>query len=87
MAYAKAMRAMATMGSEFTQMQPEAGFLQGKVHGAVLLTVTLVTVSQGIQVDVSGSLLPGKLVVGAFSEVDDYVALLQHGEQHADHTP
>jgi len=47
--------------------------LSGLVHGAVVLTITVDTQSL---VEVTGVLVPGKLVLGSLTEADDYVALL-----------
>jgi hypothetical protein len=76
-AYRRAAVAMNTMGAEQLQANNQLRLLSGKVHGAVLLNVSVLPTTEGAAVHVRGSLLPGKLVIGSVDEVDQYVALLR----------
>jgi len=76
-AYQKASRALAKMGAAITQANAQTHLLSGTVHQAVVLNVTVTDSARGAIVEVTGQLLPGKIVVGEFTEVKDYLALLQ----------
>jgi hypothetical protein len=67
------------MGATITQANTQTRLLSGQVHGVVILNVSVTGAAQQATVEVTGSLLPGKLAVGSFTEVDDYVTLLQQG--------
>lgn len=76
-AYQRASQAMARMGATIHQANPQTRLLSGIVHGVVVLNVSVTGSKESSTVEVTGSLLPGKLAVGSFTEVDQYVALLQ----------
>jgi hypothetical protein len=76
-AYGRAVSAMALLGGRITTADPLHGVISAEVHNAVLLTVHLVPVPEGTRVNVVGTLLPNKLVVGSFDEVDQYMTLLR----------
>lgn len=77
-AWQKALRALATMGAETHQQDRQSGSLQAKVHNAVLLHVLLQPDSPtATRVTVAGSVLPNKVVLGKFTEVDDFLRTYQ----------
>jgi hypothetical protein len=74
-AYQRAAQVLTQMGAQMTAMDgPRA--LQGLVHGVVILSIQLQQQPGGTLVVVTGSIPPGKLVVGSFTEVDDFCARL-----------
>jgi hypothetical protein len=76
-AYRRAVSAMALLGGRITTADPLHGVISAEVHNAVILTVELLPVPEGTKVNVVGTLLPNKLVVGSFDEVDQYITLLR----------
>lgn len=77
-AYRRAVRAMAQLGGQVTTADATSGVLSATVHNAATLTVVVLPTAEGSTVEVTGTLLPNKVVVGRFTEPDDYVTLL-HG--------
>lgn len=81
-AYDRALRTFALMGGQVRVAQGQT--IAGVVHGAVELAVFLAPHAQGTAVTVTGSVLPGKLTLGRFDEVETYVQLLtQESAAHA----
>jgi hypothetical protein len=77
-AYDRAVQAMMQMGVTITRTDATFRLLVGEVHNAVVLTVLLTPLSEGVTgVSVTGQLLPNKLVTGEFTEVADYLKLLR----------
>jgi hypothetical protein len=74
-AYHQATAAMATMGARM--LFANGWFLSGEVLNVVILTVMVHPVPEGSMIDVTGSLLPNRLALGSFDEVDQYLALLR----------
>ena len=74
--YRDAACAFARLGGQMTASDGTHGLLSGQVHDAVTLTVLLTPEGTGTAVQVTGQVLPNKIVVGRFTEVDDYMALL-----------
>lgn len=72
-AFQRATGTFTRMGGQVQMYDAPNRRLSGLVHGAVVLTVTVD--AQSI-VEVTGTLVPGKIVVGAVTETDDYLALL-----------
>jgi hypothetical protein len=73
-AYAFALQAFVKMGGQPQALDAQTRLIAGTVHGAVYLTVTIDPQSV---IQVTGHLVPGKMVMGSLTEVDDYLALLQ----------
>ena len=81
-AYERALRTFALMGGQIRVAQGQT--IAGVVHGAVELAVVLSPGAGGTSVTVTGSVLPGKLTLGRFDEVETYVRLLtQEAAAHA----
>ncbi len=78
-AYQKATQTMARMGGQITMTNAEQRVLSALVHNVVVMTVSVHARGTGSEVEVSGTLLPDKIAFGTFSEVDEYLALLQKG--------
>ena len=76
-AYRQAVQALVILGGELTIADSTQGIVSGKLHNAVTLTAKLEPVGTGTKVTVIGTLLPNKIAVGSFTEVDDYLALLR----------
>jgi hypothetical protein len=76
-AFDRATRAMARLGGELTQTNRQEGLLTAKVHNAVLLTVLVRPSAEGSTIEATGTLLPNKLAVGTFDEVEQYLRLVQ----------
>jgi hypothetical protein len=72
-AFQRATGTLTRMGGHVQLYDAANRRVTGLVHGAVLLTVTVDSQST---VEVTGVLLPGKVVLGSMSEVDDYLLLL-----------
>lgn len=72
--YAQAAQAFLKLGGHPQIADPQARVIAGIVHNAVQLNVT---VSEQCEVQVSGRVLSGKLALGSFTEVDEYIAILQ----------
>jgi len=72
--YQQAVVAYTKMGGQVQYADAQARVIAGVVHQAVQLNVR---VDDDSIVYVTGHLLPGKLVVGSVTEIQDYVALLQ----------
>ncbi|MGE3350056.1 MAG: hypothetical protein AB7I35_21720 [Ramlibacter sp.] len=79
-AYQRALRTMLGMGALITQQNPQTRFLSAQLHNAVVLNVLVMPKGQGSRIDVQGTVLPGKLVLGSFTEVDDFLAAYQRQE-------
>lgn len=71
--YTQVARAYNTMGGQVQMADARARVISGIVHNAVQLNVH---VDDDSRVHVTGHLVPGKLVVGSMTEVDDYIVLL-----------
>lgn len=78
--YQRALRAVLGMGASITQQNPQTRFLSAQLHNAVVLNVLVMPRGQGAQIDVQGTVLPNKLVLGSFTEVDDFLAAFQRQE-------
>lgn len=77
-AYVRATRAMARMpGAVPTMANAQARVLSATVNTVVVLNVLVEPVGTAARVEVVGTLLPDKLVLGSFDEVSKYIALLQ----------
>jgi hypothetical protein len=76
-AYQRATRACLRMGCQVTHANPHLRTLSGTVHNAVILSVIVSPTATGSQVEATGTLMPNKLAVGSFDEVQTYMALLQ----------
>lgn len=72
-AYTRAVQTFARMGGQVQVADAQSRVVSGLVHGAVVLTITVDAQST---VTVTGTLVPGKVVMGTFDEVDTYMALL-----------
>jgi hypothetical protein len=75
--YQRATRAWMRQGGALTQMLPQAGLLSGTVHNAVTLHILVTATPTGCVITATGAVLPDKIAVGRFTEVGDYIALLQ----------
>ncbi|WP_146180246.1 hypothetical protein [Opitutus sp. ER46] len=72
-AHQRAVQTFAALGGSITSQDAHAGTIAATVHNAVNMTVTLNRVSDTrTEVSVWGSTIPGKVVVGVFTEVDDF---------------
>lgn len=76
-AYSQAAQTFARMGGQVHVADPQSRMLSGVVHGAVVLNVTVDSQSK---IDVTGTLVPGKMVLGSLTEVDEYMALLREAK-------
>jgi hypothetical protein len=72
-AYTRATQVLTQMGAEMTFMDGRQT-LQGLVHGAVVLRVQLDEHGAGTLVTVTGTIRPGKLILGTMTEVDQFCA-------------
>src|SRR5712692_1821637 len=72
LAYTKAVRALAAMGGEIVQNDRQARMLQSRLHNAVILSVSVRPSDQGTLLVAQGTVLPNKVVVGSFTEVEDF---------------
>jgi len=79
-AYQHALTTMQAMGGTLTLTDPRTHTLSAQVHGAVVLHVNVVPRADASDVTIRGTLLPGKLALGSFDEVDDYATRLQQGQ-------
>jgi hypothetical protein len=70
-AYQRAVRAAMAIGTTLSLAQAP-DLLQGTVQNAALLTVRLTSTQNGTQLDVSATILPNKLVIGAFTTTRDF---------------
>jgi multidrug efflux pump subunit AcrA (membrane-fusion protein) len=75
-AYQRAARVLAQMGGELTFANPQSRMLSAKLKGVVVLTVQVQPTEGGASVEATGTLVPGKVVLGSLTEVDDYLARL-----------
>lgn len=75
-AYTRSSQVLRQMGAEMTAMDGRQA-LQGLVHGAVLLSVQLQEQGTSTLVTVTGTIPPGKLVLGTVTEVQDFCTRLQ----------
>ena len=78
-AYQQAAHALSTMGAHITSQDATTRTLSSELHGAVILNVSVDATSI---VSVTGTLKPGKVVLGTMTEVDDYAALLTQDARH-----
>jgi hypothetical protein len=78
--YQHAVQAFAKMGGQVQTLDARQRLISGVVHRAVTLNV-LVDAHSTVQV--TGHLLPGKLVVGTMTEPQDYLNLLTQELAHA----
>jgi hypothetical protein len=82
--YQAARLTLADMGAQVTQADlapPTSGSVAGGhisslVHGIVVLNVSVAAEGAGSVVTATGSLLPGKVVVGSLDEVDTFMTTL-----------
>jgi len=79
-AYHRALRAVLSLGASITQQNPQTRFLSAQLHNAVVLNVLIMPKGEGSRIDVQGTVLPNKLVLGSFTEVDDFIAAYQRQE-------
>ena len=80
-AFSHAIQSFAVLGGGITSQDSRAGTISATVHNALTMTVTLNRVSETkTEVNVWGSTLPGKMIVGVFTEVDDYQRIFQSGK-------
>ena len=79
-AFSLAVKTMAALGGNITSQDSRAGTVSAVVHNAVNMTVSLNRVDENrTEVAVYGSTIPGKVVVGVFTEVEDYQNLYMKG--------
>jgi uncharacterized protein (AIM24 family) len=79
-AFVHAARTMAALGGNITSQDSKAGTISAVVHNAVNMTVSLNRVSDArTELVVYGSTIPGKVVVGVFTEVEDFQNLYMKG--------
>jgi len=80
-AYQRAYKAFGQMDGKVESSDPTILTMTGEVHYAVRLTVGIER-QGGMRslVKIHGSVMPGKMVVGTFEEVEQYAALLQVSE-------
>lgn len=76
-AYSKSIRSIASLGSEIISQDKNSGTISAKVHNAVLLNVIVSKNGNGATIDATGSVMPGKIVFGSFTEVDDFITTYQ----------
>jgi len=79
-AYQRALRTALGMGASITQQNPQTRFLSAQLHNAVVLNVLVMPKGDGVRIDVQGTVLPNKLVLGSFTEVDDFITAYQRQE-------
>ncbi|HYN63690.1 MAG TPA: hypothetical protein VES36_03720 [Candidatus Limnocylindrales bacterium] len=79
-AYHRALHAAFRMGASITQQHSQTRFLSAQLHNAVVRNVLVTPKGQGALVDVQGMVLPNKVVFGAFTDVDDFLAAFQRHE-------
>jgi len=79
-AYQRALRTALGMGASITQQNHQTRFLSAQLHNAVVLNVLVMPKGEGARIDVQGTVLPNKLVLGSFTEVDDFIAAYQRQE-------
>jgi hypothetical protein len=73
-AYRKVLRSLASMGADITSQDMTGGTVSAKLHNAVIMNVALSKKgSDSTLVEVTGSLMPNKMVIGKFTEVDDFM--------------
>ncbi len=72
-AFKRAVETFGALGGGITSQDAHAGTIAATVHNALTMTVTLNRVAdRRTEVSVWGSTIPGKVVVGVFTEVDDF---------------
>lgn len=72
-AFVRAVQTFASLGGSITSQDAKAGTISATVHNALNMTVTLNSVSKTrTEVNVWGSTIAGKMIVGTFTEVEDY---------------
>lgn len=75
-AFSRAVATFGALGGGITSQDARAGTISATVHNAVNMTVTLNRVSDHrTEISVWGSTLPNKVLVGVFTEVDDFQRL------------
>ena len=80
-AYSRAVQTYAALGGSITSQDSQAGVIAATVHNALHMTATLNRVSETkTEVSVWGTTIPGKVVVGTFTEVDDYQRIFISGK-------
>ncbi|MHB8810886.1 MAG: hypothetical protein ACYC9M_12870 [Desulfobulbaceae bacterium] len=76
--YRKALRALASMGADITSQDMNGGTISAKLHNAVLINVVLSKKgADSTLIETTGSLMPNKMVVGEFTEIDDFIKTYQ----------
>jgi hypothetical protein len=73
-AFQRASLVFTHMGGQVQMYDAPQRRLSGLVHGAVLMTIAVDAQSK---VDATGVLVPGKVVLGSLTEVDEYLAMLE----------
>jgi hypothetical protein len=76
--YRKALRALASMGADITSQDMNGGTISAKIHNAVLMNVVLTKKgADSTLIEATGSLMPNKMVIGEFTEVDEFIKTYQ----------
>lgn len=79
-AFTRAVQTFGALGGSVTSQDARAGTVAATVHNAVNMTVSLNRVSDTrTELVVYGSTIPGEVVVGVFTEVEDYQKLYMSG--------
>ncbi len=80
-AYSRAVQTFATLGGSITSQDSKSGTVAATVHNALNMTATLNRLSDTqTEVSIWGSTIPGKIIVGTFTEVDDYQRIFTSGK-------
>ena len=79
-AYQRAYQTLTAMGAQFTVVDGHQ-HLQGVLKGVVLLSVAVQGQGPQTAVQVTGSIPPGKLTLGTFTELDEFCTRLAATEQ------
>ncbi len=80
-AFKRTVETFGVLGGGITSQDARAGTVAATVHNAVNMTVSLNAVAPArTEVSVWGSTIPGKVVVGVFTEVDDFQRIYMEGK-------
>lgn len=71
-AYSKAQRALAALGATIQPPPAQTWTLSSTLHNAVTLNVAITPEGQGSRIVATGLLLPNKVVLGTFDEVERF---------------
>jgi hypothetical protein len=74
--YQRSHEILRRMGARLTTMDGTQA-LSALVHDVVVVNVHLRGDAQRTEVEVTGAILPGKVVLGSFTELDDFVHALR----------